>query len=320
MNGIKREFENLKVLIAEDDPVMQKLIAGIIETRGGIVNLADNGNQAWNIIKKEPIRFLISDWNMPGMSGYDLIGKIRKENQPYYTYIIFITGRTEQSDILRGLEIGADDYVTKPFQAQELIARVAIGKRILKFQRELEESKEKLYRLATRDSLTGLLNRRAWYQKLEKTLSHKKKIDEPVALALLDIDHFKKINDSFGHQIGDKVLARVAEIIGSNLRDTDLLARWGGEEFSIAFPGLDQNSSKKILDRIRKQIAGSVISLDSGSVEVAVRISGGLAEASAQKGLYEIDELILHADQALYRAKELGRNRISTFSYDNLRN
>ena len=320
MNGIKREFENLKVLIAEDDPVMQKLIAGIIETRGGIVNLADNGNQAWNIIKKEPIRFLITDWNMPGMSGYDLIGKIRKENQPYYTYIIFITGRAEQSDILRGLEIGADDYVTKPFQAQELIARVAIGKRILQFQRELEESKEKLYRLATRDSLTGLLNRRAWYQKLEKTLSDKKKIDEPVALALLDIDHFKKINDSFGHQIGDKVLARVAEIIGSNLRDTDLLARWGGEEFSIAFPGLDQNSSKKILDRIRKQIAGSVISLDSGSVEVAVRISGGLAEASAQKGLYEIDELILHADQALYRAKELGRNRISNFSYDNLRN
>jgi diguanylate cyclase (GGDEF)-like protein len=315
MDNSNQKFENLQVLIAEDDPVMQKMIAGIIEARGGQTKLVNNGKLAWKEIQKSEWRLLITDWNMPGMSGYDLIGNIRTQNNPFYTYIIFITGRAEQTDILRGLEIGADDYITKPFQAQELIARVAIGQRILKFQKELEESKEKLYQLATCDSLTGLLNRRALYKDLDKILEERKKILQPVGLALLDIDHFKKINDSFGHQIGDKVLAEVAKIIESNLRESDIVARWGGEEFCIVFPGLQEDESMKILDRIRAQIEKSVIVLDAKSVKVSVKISGGLAVAFNGKGLYEIDELICQADQALYKAKEIGRNRIAVYNY-----
>ena len=250
---------------------------------------------------------VITDWVMPELSGLELCRRVRADFQKSYTYIIILTGNTEQSEILAGLTAGADDYITKPFEPDELIARVGVGRRIVEFHRQIEAKNRLLEELALTDALTGLPNRRsieAWAT-TELTAAVRHGFSFWVVMA--DLDHFKSVNDTFGHDAGDRVLKRFAEILKANSRYSDICGRLGGEEFLIVLTHTDVNGAMVAVDRIREEFAEQIFTF--GTHELAVTSSFGIAGLSRQ--LQGFSQLVSQADVALYSAKRLGRNRVA---------
>jgi two-component system chemotaxis response regulator CheY len=302
----------MRILIVEDDPDSRRLLRVRLQAAGYEVVEAVDGETAWELFQHELIRLIITDWTMPKMDGAELIRRIRSAGAPGYTYIIMLTALDEKRNVVLGLEIGADEYLTKPFHAKELLARVAAGERILQLEEKLTVSQQKLTELAMRDGLTGVLNRRAAGEHLAAELSRAARQGSPFSILLADIDHFKSVNDQYGHPVGDQALRYVAEILVHYVRPYDWVGRWGGEEFLVMLPGASLEGALQAAERIRRNLAEKPFVLESNQ-EVLLRVSMGAASVPQEP--CSAEELVRRADEALYRAKHGGRDRVCAYGY-----
>jgi diguanylate cyclase (GGDEF)-like protein len=297
----------LRILVAEDDPVVRRLLEAMLGSWGFTVLLVDDGLAALRLLEEaDAPRLVILDWMMPGMDGIDVCRRVRAQASERYTYLILLTARDRKTDVVTGLDAGADDYLTKPFDRAELKVRLRAAQRILDLQSELIDARERLRVEANHDSLTGLLNRKAILEELDKELARASREKKEVSLLLADVDHFKRVNDTFGHLTGDAVLREVAHRLRGAMRVYDSAGRYGGEEFLLLLPGCRSSCSLVVADRFRSVVGARPCEGDGQSLPVTVSI--GVA-SSPEGGLIERDTLIRAADQALYRAKERGRNR-----------
>ena len=207
-----------------------------------------DGRKAWDIFQneKEDIYIAVIDWQMPGMDGIELCQKIKDASLSHYIYVIFLTGKRDVESIVKGLETGADDYLTKPFDRRELLSRIKVDLRLIGFEKALREANQKLHILATTDSLTGISNKRAVFECMRSEISRAIRENFPFCLIMMDIDHFKKVNDTYGHSAGDKVLVEIVNRIKSALRPYDVIGRYEGEEFIADIAKADSKVSRVI--------------------------------------------------------------------------
>jgi len=304
----------LKILVVDDEQMDRRLVEKTLNRLGHDVILAENGEAAWKKIQEEPIRFVITDWNMPLMSGIQLIKKIRSTTLPGYVYTILVTANSKNEDIVKGLYAGADDYLTKPFNPTELEARVAVGERVLALEDSLMQANNQLAQLAMVDSLTGLLNRRAIYKFTRGELERARRVFEPISVIFLDIDKFKNVNDEHGHLTGDEALKLIARVIKERSRAYDGIGRWAGDEFLVVLPGTTTEEAKNAAMRIIEGIHSTKLALPEGG-ELSLASSAGVATLSKMTGAADLlDMLIQGADEALYRAKEAGGNQVEITS------
>jgi len=293
----------LKVLIAEDSKYYQRILQTTLEGWGLEVELACNGEQAWKILQREDgPKLAIVDWVMPKMTGIEVCERVRERLNESYIYIILLTSNSGKDDVIRGLEAGADDYIIKPFNELEFKFRIKNGKRII----DLEN---RIMQLALTDYLTGLLNRRAYIERVEAELERNLQAGQPVSLIMLDIDNFKKFNDNFGHLIGDKVLQNVANQLGIGVRKQDFIGRYGGEEFSVCLPEIDSKQASIIAERLRMGIKSIVLKDSDGNLIPYITASFGVS-STVGEGNSTVERLIKTADDALYIAKGSGKNRV----------
>jgi diguanylate cyclase (GGDEF)-like protein len=298
----------MRVLVADDDPVTLRLLQAQLEKWGHEAIVCANGVDAWEMLTRENSpRLVILDWMMPGIDGVNICRNIRKVGQKTYFYLILLTSKDQRDDIVEGLEAGADDYITKPFNPNELKVRIRAGARIIQLQEELMEALKVSEFQATHDGLTGLMNRTAILKTLKLELERSKRESRPLAVAIGDLDRFKQVNDLLGHLAGDAVLVEITKRITSTLRPYDSAGRYGGEEFIIVLPGCDSNNAKNIADRLRSAIAASPIRTTEGPINCTMSFGVTVADG---KEATDLDSLIQTADEALYRAKRLGRNRV----------
>jgi diguanylate cyclase (GGDEF)-like protein len=298
----------MKILLAEDSPVYQHLIGGYLTEWGFDFELARDGAQAWKMLREPNAPMLaLLDWVLPGIDGIEVCRNMRERGTTErYVYTILLTGKTDKNDLVLAMEAGADDYLVKPFDPPELRARLLAGKRILDLHDELASAQESLRFAAMHDFLTRLWNRAEIVSFLERELVRAKREKKPVGIVLLDVDHFKSINDSLGHRTGDLVLKELAQRLRSQLRGYDGVGRYGGEEFLLVLPGCDLGGALARTAEIQRSVAAAPFAPDlvkvSITVSMGVTIAHGGAVASAT--------LLHDADLALYRAKNSGRNRI----------
>ena len=295
----------MKILIAEDEPISRRLLEAFLCDWGYQVQVTMDGSEAWDEIQKpEAPSLVISDWIMPNMDGLELCGNIRKMERSGYTYFIILTAKGRKEDIIKGLEAGADDFLIKPFDKEELKCRIRIGERIIKLEQQI-------LKLATTDALTGILNRRAFMERMNQEINRSRRGKTPLSFIMSDIDHFKDVNDRHGHQAGDLVLQKFVEQLISLSRSYDLVGRYGGEEFTICLPGTDTSQTRLIAERMRKSVENMKIMLPNGSQSIQITASFGTASL-LQEPEEGVDSLIKRADDALYKAKNEGRNRVCT--------
>ncbi len=265
-----------------------------------------NGVQAWNVLRqKQPPSLAILDWVMPEMDGVDVIRNVRSLQTDLPTYIIMLSGRGEKADIITGLAAGADDYIAKPFDPGELTARIDVGRRLIELQSRLNEARVALAHEATHDALTGTLNRRAILDALSREMSREKRNPVGLTVGICDIDHFKDVNDTHGHLIGDEVLYGFVRLLQGKLREYDLLGRFGGEEFVIVTPGLRAEDSAALYGRFLEAVAKKPIPTQVGDVPITISIGVAIYRPDMK-----MDALLTDADMALYKAKNEGRNRV----------
>ena len=265
----------MKILVADDDRVSRHLLERALVKWGYDVVLANDGAEAWRALQQEDApRLAILDWMMPAMDGVQICREVRKRPEQPYTYLILLTAKTQKQDVTAGIEAGADDYLTKPFDDNELRARVRTGRRILEFQDKLIAAREALLVQATRDALTGLWNRAAILDILLRELGRAKREGISVGIVMADLDHFKRVNDTYGHLVGDEVLRETARRIRSSARLYDSVGRYGGEEFLMIFPGCDASGAKTQTERLRACVCGEPIATSGGSISVTISLAG----------------------------------------------
>lgn len=297
----------MKILIAEDDPISRRILEANLLEWGYEVMVASDGGEAWEIIQQpESPSLIISDWMMPRMDGLALCREIRNLEKSKYIYFIILTAKGEKRDIIEGLEAGADDFLTKPFNQEELKYRTRIGERIINLEGRIME-------LANTDALTGLLNRRAFMERMEQEISRAQREKKSFSIVLADIDHFKNVNDTYGHQVGDLVLQRFTGRLKTSERPYDFLGRYGGEEFLVCLPGADGLQAASVAERMRGQIEDMEIMLPDDSRSIRITASFGTSSYSIESG-ENVDLLIKRADDALYLAKNKGRNCVCNSS------
>lgn len=294
------------VLVAEDDPLFRLLFQRSLEQWGYEVTLAKDGAAAWRQLQSDHRpRLLLLDWMMPGIDGVEICRRVRALQREAYSYILVVTSRGDKQDAVFALDAGADDYITKPIDIHELRARVQVGRRILQLQSELVRSREQLRLQATRDALTGLLNRRCIIQGLSDELSRAERGAKPIGVLMLDLDHFKQVNDLHGHMAGDAVLAEVAGRLVSAVRGYDKVGRYGGEEFFVVLPDCSDDLLGCIAERIRARVEAQPVVTASAEISVTVSVGGTVTSPRVHK---DAAALIREADEALYQAKDHGRN------------
>ncbi len=301
----------MKVLIADDDDVLRHILEASLTKWGYEVVTAKNGIEAWRILQtSDAPQLVILDWIMPGMDGVAVCREVRKLEDVPYIYVLLLTSKHRKEDVIAGLEAGADDYISKPFDPQELKVRLRAGRRILDLQAELVAARENLRYQATHDGMTGLLNRTASMEALHAELERANRQGTSVCLMLADIDHFKHVNDTYGHTTGDAVLCEAAHRMRASVRGYDIVGRYGGEEFLIILPGCDADAAKGQADRIRALITDEPVRLPNRTISFTISIGTAVTQSPS---IEDIDSLIQAADTALYEAKMQGRNRAVLF-------
>jgi diguanylate cyclase (GGDEF)-like protein len=291
----------LRVLIAEDDAIARLVLEDRLAQWGYDVIAVEDGLQAKEALEKDNCPCLaILDWVMPEIDGLELCRIVRKQFEKPYIYILLLTAKNQKKDLVEAMEAGADDFISKPPDMNELRMRLRAGKRIITLQKELLHQ-------TTHDSLTGLLNRFAIMKMLEKEMNRAIRNGNPLSIAMADLDNFKQINDTWGHQAGDTVLGEVAQRMELSLRSYDAVGRYGGEEFLLIFPECNKNNAILIAEKVRLAISTKQVAIPDGTLPVTASI--GITTINPVKGDY-IDAMVKIADRALYMAKENGRNRL----------
>jgi two-component system cell cycle response regulator len=294
----------MKILIADDSSTIRELLERQLAGLGHEVITVEDGQAALDVILgDDPPRLAILDWMMPRLTGVGVCQTVRSAPREPYTYIIMLTVKDTPDDLVRGMEAGADDYVAKPYNAEELRARVRAGLRIVELQASLIAARDLLREEAMRDALTGLLNRRGIDDVLARDCARASRERTPLAVVMLDLDHFKGINDTHGHDAGDHVLREVAGRLRRIIRPYDEVARVGGEEFIIVAPGCDVDGARAVAERVRRSLSSAPMTLPSGaSIAVTCSIGVSMNQTTAPN-------VVVHAaDVALYKAKTAGRN------------
>jgi diguanylate cyclase (GGDEF)-like protein len=303
----------MKVLIADDSATSRAMLRKSLARWGYEVVMAEDGAEAWDILEKpDAPPMAILDWVMPHLTGPDVCRKVRETRREPYTYILLLTSKNSKDETVEGLEAGADDYIVKPFDQQELSVRLRAGKRIIDLQLSLMEAREELREKANKDLLTKLPNRAAIMAILETEIARSHRDQRSVGVVILDIDHFKRVNDTYGHFAGDAVLRETAARLKNSMRAYDQVGRYGGEEFLVVLPNCEMEQAIHQADRMRLRLQESKILADAG-VEIAVTASFGVSVTDLSDRNPEV--FIRVADEALYRAKANGRNRVESLYF-----
>ena len=304
----------MKILIADDSIVSRHLLEATLHSWGYDVVAACDGMEALEILQQPNAPALaILDWMMPGLTGPEVCKRIRQRAREPYTYILLLTSKSLKEDLIEGMEAGADDYVTKPFDRHELQVRLRAGKRLVDTQAELLAAREALREQATRDSLTHTWNRNSILEMLGRELARGSRENSSLGVVIVDLDRFKNVNDHYGHLAGDAVLREAARRIQSGMRQYDSIGRYGGEEFLVLLPGCDASGSVNQAERLRRQLAQSEMRVN----DTAVAITASFGATAIPCSLVQSPEdVIRRADEALYRAKKMGRNRVEFLAYE----
>jgi two-component system cell cycle response regulator len=292
------------ILIADDSLVIRAIVRGALEEEGYLVIEADDGSTAIGQCRECRPDVVLLDIEMPGLDGYQVLGQLKADAELRNIPVVFLTGRTSMEDIVAGLRGGAHDYLKKPFEPAELLARVGSAVHVKQLQDQLWERNVELNRMSRTDGLTGLYNRWHLEDELARQRSTARRHHDQLAVILFDIDHFKNVNDTYGHPAGDLVLCEFARRLGQELRAGDIAGRWGGEEFLLILPRTDLAGAVLVAERIR--LATAATPTTAGGEDIKITVSGGCAVGQAE----EPSELIQIADDRLYEAKAAGRNRI----------
>lgn len=312
VNIYSGEIIKLKILISEDDDVSRRMLESILAKWKYEVMITDNGVDALAaLLSDNPPGIAILDWMMPALTGVEVCKEVRKRGKEPYSYLILLTSKGRKEDIVYGIEAGADDYITKPFNMQELKVRLRAGRRIVELSEQLIASREVMHIAATHDSLTGIWNRAAIFDTFKKEFSRANREKKPISIILADLDYFKKINDQYGHPAGDEVLRQTSWLMKEVLRQYDTCGRYGGEEFLIVLPGCNSETALGIAQRLCNLIESHVI--DLSEFQLKVTCSMGAATLANFDETDKIDSkdmnmLLKIADVALYQAKNDGRN------------
>jgi two-component system, cell cycle response regulator len=294
------------VLIADDSMLIRAVARAGLEDEGYQVAEADDGLAALDACRKEPPDVVLLDIEMPGLDGYQVLAELKSDPELKHIPVVFLTSRGSMDDVVAGLRGGAHDYLKKPFEPAELLARVSSAVQIKKLQDELRQRNAELDRMSRTDVLTGLYNRRHLDEELVRRHSDASRHHQLISLLLLDIDHFKRINDTYGHPAGDQVLRTFADRLRTVLRAGDIAGRWGGEEFLVVLPRTDLAGAREVAERIRFITAFEPVVADGKEIDLTV--SGGCALGPGDS----VEAVVSLADKALYEAKQAGRNRVIT--------
>jgi len=290
--------ETIKVLVAEDSSTARKIITELLKVHKYIVYDCKNGEEALSILKENPdIKMLITDYHMPKINGFDLISEVRHKYNKNQMVIIGTSSQEDDRLSSKFIKYGANDFITKPFRAEEFYCRITQNIQNLEYIETIKD-------ISHRDYLTNLYNRRYFFEAVNRLVALSKREKKKFTVAMLDLDHFKKINDIYGHQAGDLVLQKAASILIKRFRETDVVARFGGEEFCVFAYDMRPKDAKEVFEVVRKTIMKDVIKIDEHELKVTVSI--GICTKSSDS----IEEMINEADANLYQAKETGRNRI----------
>jgi two-component system cell cycle response regulator len=303
-----------RILVVDDVPDNVDILDARLSSRGYAVLTAANGEQALERVREQPPHLILLDVMMPGMDGHQVARIIKDDETLPFIPIILVTALNEAEDVVQGLESGADDYISKPYNFRELEARVRAMLRIKFLQdeldqknRELELANKRLKKLSITDGLTELFNHRHIHQLLHDEFERSARTGEPIAVAMMDLDRFKSINDTYGHPTGDVILYETAQILKDTAREIDMPGRYGGEEFIAILPGTEEESAAAFAERIRHAVESHIFR--DGATEVRMTVSCGVAAFPAA-GISEPEALLKAADEALYQAKHGGRNQV----------
>jgi diguanylate cyclase (GGDEF)-like protein len=297
--------DQVTVLVVDDSPVARKLVELTLPSDEYLLLFAKTGTEALEFFARYRPALVITDWLMPDFSGVELCQRIRVESQGSYTYVILLTGISDKAQVVKGLLAGADDYLTKPFHPEELLARAAVGRRTVALHREIESKNRQLEQLVLTDGLTGMPNRRAIEEWATRQLNGAVRHGFSFWSIMVDLDNFKNINDSCGHSAGDAVLKKFGEILKDNVRRCDMCARIGGEEFVIILTHVDKDGVLRAVEHIRRLFESHTFTFGSRNIRVTASFGIACLPLGVPLGF---DELLARADAALYVAKDRGRN------------
>lgn len=304
-----------KILVVDDNQTSRLILTSALKKWGYEPIQASNGKEALSILSQPNTPMIVLlDWIMPEMDGLDVVKNLKQMGKEIPPYVIMLTAKTEKEDVIAGLEAGADDYVRKPFDMEELQARIKVGIRTINLQKKLIETQKALEHEALHDPLTGVLNRRGVLERLNEEIERGYRKGTFTCVAMFDIDHFKKVNDAYGHQVGDEVLKGFTRIISDKTRAYDSLGRLGGEEFLLILPETSENESVSALERLLNEIRNTPIHTSAGDFKITTSIGGIII-----CGKPIIDKVIKLVDDALYKAKANGRDQlvfVGAFSYE----
>jgi two-component system cell cycle response regulator len=297
----------MNILIADDEPVSRRMLQGMLEKWGYDVIAVQDGDAAWGKLKSpDAPRLALLDWMMPGQNGVDICRALRRQRPEPYTYILLLTAKDAKESVVEGLESGADDYLTKPFNPQELKARIRVGLRLLELEDNLVQAREMMRFKATHDTLTGVWNRGAVLETMEREVWRSRREGISLGVLILDLDHFKSVNDNYGHMAGDSVLREISKRMQADVRPYDAVGRYGGEEFLALLPGCSHDVTRATAERLRKIISDLPVVTAMGSLKITTSIG---AVATGDWPQNTPSQILQMADSALYRAKEEGRDR-----------
>lgn len=295
-----------KVLVVDDDPASIRITCRALEFEGYQVQSARSGEEALSKLNSWRPHLVLLDVSMPGLNGLETLNQVRAMGE--YMSVIFVSGKSESEDVIRGLDAGADDYVRKPFDSLELLARVRSQLRIKDLNDSLKRANDKLKELVDIDDLTGLFNMRSLYKRLDFELDRARRYRRSVCVMMMDMDHFKRVNDEHDHLFGSFVLAEVGKMVRENIRKVDFAARYGGDEFLIVLTEIDAVGAEVFAERLRERIDAHTFTSDNHKIHLTASI--GFAVVSPSIRDIDARALVRVADKELYKAKEKGRNRV----------
>jgi two-component system, cell cycle response regulator len=298
------------VLLVDDDDILREQLAALISDAGYIVRTAASGEEALREFDREPARIVISDWEMPDMDGIALCRNVRARKSPGYTFVLLFTVRRNKRDVIAGLGAGADDYIVKGASAEEILARLNVGRRITGLEHSLRASNLENRKLAFTDALTGVYNRRFLMKHLPREFERCRRYEHALSVLVCDLDRFKLINDGYGHEIGDAVLRLFCQRASHELRSSDWVARTGGEEFVIVLPETDYAGAQVVAEKIRASMAAKKVQLGAHSFATTVSIGYSSVESQRDLNTFTFEELVRTADVKMYEAKSAGRNLV----------
>lgn len=300
-----------KILVVDDDDTSRMLVCKALEYEGYQVREAESGQAGIQTLNEWGPHLVLLDMNMPGLNGLETLVRLRARDE--YVSVIFVSGNSRTEDVVRGLDAGADDYICKPFQVLELLSRVRSELRTKDLNDNLKRANDRLKELVDIDDLTGLFNMRSLYKRLDFELDRARRYNRSVAVIMMDLDHFKRVNDQHDHLFGSFVLTQVGKMIRDNIRKVDFAARYGGDEFLVVLTEISREGAETFANRLREKIAASTYKNDFYSMDLTASL--GLAVANPNEHEVDARQLVRFADRALYLAKENGRNRVELFDF-----